>query len=76
MYSCKMFSIADFVPFPSAATLHEDNISTYFLVTSKGCFFHGSVFVSGVAQVLIVRTNNCNLQGHRLCCKTEYIYIR
>ena len=58
-----------------AAALDEEYISTYFLATSQGWFFYWC-FASGLVQVLIVRTNSCNLQArYRLCRKTEYIYI-
>ena len=58
--------------FDLTAALDEEYVSTYVLATLKGCFF--VVFTSGVAQLLIVGTSSCDLQGYRLCCKTEYIY--
>ena len=46
MCNCKMFHIAEFVPFPRAAALGKECICTYFLATSKGWFFCSCIWRS------------------------------
>ena len=78
-----MFYIIDFIPFPRGLVLLQYMRKTFPLIfwphVKPGWFFTEWLFVSGVVQVLIVRTNSCTLQGYRLSYirrNTSYIYIR